>query len=222
MKKQVAEKRFQFYNAPNIQLQLLLIEDRAVYNIQRMVEELKKSPFSTDEFVQAVLKLVLNNVVKFEKKGCIGKYIYTRNRNMTIDEQVDFANIVEDYDEKISISEKKLIEEIKYCVAEKSKTEHQDLLARIIYAEMIADYVSTYHEEVERKVKTKCYLRNMLWSGQPFDSARHLIDHIAYHIAGTPIYFDESGRFKDRYEWYFSTICNYERVIKYNETLKRD
>ena len=217
--------RCTFMNQPYISFMALILEDRAVYNIQEAVDRIKQSRFWDDSYMQRMVKDLLQSKKNRAKCGVIGKYIRDRDQMLSFDNQCKFADVLMRYDDTIKIQDRILRKRIRETFSQNKRLSEDDInvcesvMMGIINADMVESY---YANLAEALPCVEIHMNGIPMTPRPFVIAKKILDNMAARMNGGALDFSLTEGFDKAHRAYINTIHNNDRMMKHFESLGID
>ena len=217
--------RCTFMNQPFISFMILILEDRAVYNIQEAVNRIKQSRFWNDSYMQRMVKDLLQSKKNRAKCGVIGKYIRDRDQMFSFDDQCRFSDVMIKYDDTIQIQDRILRKRIRETFSQNKSLSKDDInvcesvMMGIINTDMIESY---YANLAEALPYVEIHMNSIPITPRSFIIAKKILDNIAARMNGGALDFSLTEGFDKAHRAYINTINNNDRMMKHFESLGID
>ena len=211
-----------FDNQPYLSFMILILEDRAVYNIQEAINRIKQSKYWNDPNIQSNVKDLLQYKSNRAKCGAIGKYIFDRKEMFSLDDQCKFADVVEQYDSTMLIQDRILRKKIRETFSQNKSLSEDDInVCELVMMGIInSDIVESYYINMAESLpNTEIQIKGIPKSSKPFKLAKMILDNIAAKIYGGELDFSLTEGFDKAHKGYINTINNNERMMKHFESL---
>lgn len=217
--------RCTFMNQPFISFMILILEDRAVYNIEDAVHKIKQSRFWKDTYMQRMVKDLLQHKENRAKCGAIGKYIYDRNEMYSFEDQCKFSDVILEYDKLIQIQDRILRKKIRETFGQNERLTEDDIkiCESVMMGIINADLVESYYADMAVTLPyVEIHMNGFPITSRPFMIAKKILDNIAARINGGAIDFSLTEGFDNAHRTYIKTINNNDRMMQYFKSLGID
>lgn len=212
-------------NQPFISFMILILEDRAVYNIQDAINKIKKSRFWNDNYIQRMVKDLLQSKKNRAKCGVVGKYIWDRNQMYSLEDQCKFADVMIKYDETIQIQDRILRKKIREAFRQNNTLSEDDLSVceSVMMGIINTDMVESYYANIADALPyVEIHMNGIPITSKPFILAKKILDNIAARMYGGALDFSLIEGFDKAHKGYINTINNNDRMMNHFKSLGID
>lgn len=207
-----------FFNQSFMSFMMLILEDRAVYNIEQLKHMIKASNLAKNEQVAMFMRMLLRNSRNPAKRGVIGKYQDKRSKMLTPEEMCVLADVCEEYDKTIQIQNRILFKRAKEHIMREYDLPEEtiNILTKIITCIVCCDMVEMYYKAYREKPDyIQIKFRGHPISADPFTAAIAFLDNMAFAISGQKFSFKDDAQFDKAYIAYIKTIVNNDRLMEH-------